>query len=171
MRQGFLGDLAVGAGEEKWGFLASIKRTKAEREIPGRELATWRQGEILKSEVGGGPHRCEDRRDEMWKRRMSWERAKEMWRTARDNARSFEQSQGRGIPSSPIRARGIFRMPSQRAIFSFNHSLAWAEGLHQLLPVGLYVFLFTARSCRKGHGVVYRDQNEGTSGKDQEDSS
>jgi hypothetical protein len=62
-------------------------------------------------------------------------------------------------------------MPSQRAIFSFNHSLAWAEGLHQLLPVGLYVFLFTARSCRKAMMFVYRDQNEGTSGKDQEDSS
>ena len=40
-------------------------------------------------------------------------------------------------------------MPSQRAIFSFNHCLAWAEGLHQLHPVGLYDFLFTVRFCRK----------------------
>ena len=59
-------------------------------------------------------------------------------------------------------------MPSQRAIFSFNHSLAWAEGLHQLLPVGLYVFLFTARFCRKARDVIYRDWNEGASGKDEE---
>jgi len=131
-----------------------------EREIPGRELAMWRQVEILKSEVGGGLHHCEDRRDETWKRWMSWERAKEMWRTARDNARSFEQSQGRGIPSSPIRARGIFRMPSQRAIFSFNHCLAWAEGLHQLHPVGLYVFLFTAR-LSEGHDGVYHERMRG----------
>jgi len=68
-----------------------------------------------------------------------------VWRRARDKARSFEQSQGRGIPSSPIRARGIFRMPSQSAIFSFNHALSGPRGyINWLLSVCM-----TARSCQK----------------------
>src|SRR5579863_4160289 len=55
---------------------------------------------------------------------------------------------------------GIFRMPSQRAIFSFNHSLTWAEGLHQLLPVGLCNFLFAACSCRKAMVLFITTRNE-----------
>jgi hypothetical protein len=60
---------------------------------------------------------------------------KEMWRTARDPARSFEQSQGRGILSSPS-VPGVYLECQANALF-FHSIIALARGvMTDPLPLG-----------------------------------
>jgi hypothetical protein len=100
----------------------------------------WRQGEILKSEVGGVRQRCEDRRGETWKRRMSWEsrcwswgEAKEMWRTAEEKAKSFEQNH-----DLSLHGQGVYLEMPRPTRYLFFQSVAWAEGpARAKLPVRL----------------------------------